>query len=411
MNFYYICNDCGRRYPSDDIIYRCPDCAGTEQPGEMQKGNLRTVIDPGYLESLGRKAKEGQTLSPADFMPYATPHIETYPVGGTPLIGPGRLRNTTGCADLWLKNDGMNPSGSFKDRASQLVAAQALHYGIPTVTLASTGNAGSAMACAGAAYDLEIVLFVPHTAPRNKLLQSVLYGAKVVPVRDTYDTAFSLSLEYTARHGGINRNTGYNPITIEGKKSISIELFQDLGGMMPDVIYVPVGDGVIYSGVYKGFSDLHLAGLIPMVPTIVAVQSTRSNAIASSWENDTYRTISAASTSADSISVASPANGRMAIDFIRASGSWATEVTDEAITAAQLELAADAGTFVEPAAAAAYAGFKADLAAGRISDKQKIVILLTGIGFKDMQAVASSVSVPPAVEPNMEAVEEFLQMA
>lgn len=411
MNFHYICNDCGRRYPSDDIIYRCPDCAGTEQPGEMQKGNLRTVIDPGYLESLGRKAKEGQTLSPADFMPYAIPHIETYPVGGTPLIGPGRLRNTTGCTGLWLKNDGMNPSGSFKDRASQLVAAQALHYGISTVTLASTGNAGSAMACAGAAYGLEIVLFVPHTAPRNKLLQSVLYGAKVVPVRDTYDTAFGLSLEYTARHGGINRNTGYNPMTIEGKKSISIELFQDLGGAMPDVIYVPVGDGVIYSGIYKGFSDLHLAGLIPGIPAIVAVQSTSSNAIASSWENDTYRTISAASTSADSISVASPANGRMAIDFIRASSSWATEVTDEAITTAQLELAADAGTFVEPAAAAAYAGFKADLAAGRISDKQKIVILLTGIGFKDMQAVASSVSVPPAVEPNMEAVEEFLRMA
>jgi len=410
VKFHYTCNDCGRRYASDDIIYRCPECSGTEQDGEMQKGNLRTVIDPEYLASLGRKAHEGQPLRPADFMPYPIPQVETYPVGNTPLIGPKRLRDKTGCTDLWLKNDGMNPSGSFKDRASQLVAAQALHYGIPTVTLASTGNAGSAMACAGAAYGLEIVLFVPHTAPQNKLLQSVLYGAKVVPVRDTYDTAFGLSLEYTARHGGINRNTGYNPMTIEGKKSISIELFRDLGGTMPDVIYVPVGDGVIYSGVYKGFSDLRLAGLIPRLPTIVAVQSTRSNAIASSWKNNVYRTIPSASTSADSISVASPANGRMAIDYIRESGSWATQVTDEEITAAQLELAADAGTFAEPAASAAYAGFKADLDAGRISEKQKIVILLTGIGFKDMQAVTSSVSVPPAVEPNMEAVEEFLKI-
>ncbi len=411
MEFHYTCNDCGRTYTADDILYRCPECDGTEQAGEMQKGNLRTVIDPEYLGSLGRKAHGGRPLSPGDFMPYPIPHIETYPVGNTPLLGPGRLRDKTGCTDLWLKNDGMNPSGSFKDRASQLVAAQAFHYGISTVTLASTGNAGSAMACAGAAYGLEIVLFVPHTAPQNKLLQSVLYGAKVVPVRDTYDTAFGLSLKYTASHGGINRNTGYNPMTIEGKKSISIELFRDLGGTMPDVMYVPVGDGVIYAGVYKGFSDLKVAGLIPRVPTIVAVQSTRSNAIVSSWKKDSYRTISSASTTADSISVASPANGRMAIDFIKESGSWATEVTDEDITAAQLELAAEAGTFVEPAAAAAYAGFEADLRAGRISKKQKIVILLTGIGFKDMQAVSSSVSVPPSVEPNMEAVEEFLQMA
>jgi len=405
MEFRYICNECGREYGSDRIMYRCPDCAGTEGPGEMQKGNLRTLIDPDYLVSLSRRSD----LKPADFMPYPVPEIETYPVGNTPLIGPKRLRRETGCPDLWLKNDGMNPSGSFKDRASQLVAAQALHYGISTVTLASTGNAGSAMACAGAAYGLEVVLFVPHTAPQNKLLQSVLYGAKVIPIKDTYDTAFGLSLEYTGRYGGINRNTGYNPMTIEGKKSISIELFLDLGRAIPDIMYIPVGDGVIYAGVFKGFHDLLTAGLISRMPTLVAVQSTRSNAIASAWRQNTYSTIPAASTKADSISVASPANGRMAVDYIRASDSRAVEVSDEAISEAQLLLASRAGTFVEPAAAAAYAGFSADLAAARIDRSKKIIILLTGIGFKDMQAVSSSIAVPAPVEADISSVESFLQ--
>lgn len=406
MNYSYICNECKREYITDEIIYRCPECAGTETGGEMQKGNLRTIIDPDYLKTLAGKAE----LRPADFMPFPIPDIETYPVGNTPLAGPKRLREKTGCRELWLKNDGMNPSGSFKDRASQLVAAQALHYGIPTVTLASTGNAGSAMACAGAAYGLDIVLFVPETAPRNKLLQSVLYGARVVPVKGTYDTAFALSLEYTARHGGLNRNTGYNPMTIEGKKSISIELFLDMNRTIPDVVYIPVGDGVIYAGVYKGFEDLKSAGLIQRIPTLVAVQSSRSNAIASAWKQGSCRTISAATTRADSISVASPANGRMAIDYIRDSASWAVEVSDEKIIAAQLELAAETGTFVEPAAAAAYAGFQADLAARRVDNSLSIVILLTGIGFKDMKVVSDSVSVPPSVEPDMASVEKFLNI-
>ncbi len=404
MNFTYQCNECKKEFTTDDIVYRCPHCGGTETENEMQRGNLRVLLDPDGL----KVAVDRKRIRPADFMPYPIPESDTYPVGNTPLIGPSRLRKKTGVPELYLKNDGMNPSGSFKDRASQLVAAQALHYGISTVTLASTGNAGSAMACAGAAYGLDIVLFVPHTAPENKLLQSVIYGARVVPIADTYDTAFRLSLEYTEKHGGINRNTGYNPMTIEGKKSISIELFNDLEGSIPDVVYIPVGDGVIFSGVYKGFFDLREAGFISDLPRLVAVQSTGSNSIARAWESGRRDTIPAATTTADSISVASPANGRMAVDYIVDSRGWATEVTDEAISSAQVELAAEAGTFVEPAAAAAYAGFLEDLQAGRINWTDKVVILLTGIGFKDMKAVSEVVNIPPAVEPNMAAVEKFL---
>jgi threonine synthase len=172
------------------------------------------------------------------------------------------------------------------------------------------------------------------------------------------------------------------------------------------VVYVPTGDGVIYGGVYKGFFDLLSAGLIEKMPRLVAVQSDKSNAIARAWKSGEMKTLDEATTRADSISVASPANGRMAVEYIDACGAWAVEVSDEAITEAQLELAAEAGVFVEPAAAAAWAGFLAD--SDRLDPEEEAVVLLTGIGFKDMKAVTDAVEMPASVDPEMEAVEERL---
>ncbi len=404
MNFKYVCNDCGKEYVSDTIMYRCPACSEKAlEHGEMQRGNLVTVLDKSYLSSLALK----DAVTPGDFSPYPVPDAAVYPVGNTPLIAPKKLADSLGVKNLLLKNDGANPSGSFKDRASQLVAAQALHFGENTIALASTGNAGSAMACAGAAYGLNIVLFVPETAPKAKLLQSVLYGATVVPVKGTYDDAFALSIEYSKAFGGINRNTAFNPMTVEGKKTISIELFNQLGRKAPDIIYVPVGDGVIYAGVYKGFHDLKEAGLIPKVPQIICAQSTKSNAISQAWKTGKMNTIPSASTKADSISVSSPANGRMAVRYINESGSWATEITDEAILEAQLELAKEAGVFAEPAASAAWAAFRKDAGKGMFDKDASVVILLTGTGFKDLKAVEDAVSIPPSIEPTIEAVKKL----
>jgi threonine synthase len=400
MEFKYECCDCGKEYPSDKIVYRCPICTDENENGKMQKGNLITKIDSNYLKSLITK----NSIKPGDFLPYEIPNESTFPVGNTPLYSPLRLIEKTGFKNLKIKNDGANPSGSFKDRASQLVAAQALHFGEKTIALASTGNAGSAMACAGAAYGLDIVLFVPESAPKAKLLQSALYGAKVVPIKDNYDAAFSLSIEYTEKYGGINRNTAYNPMTVEGKKTVSIELFNQLGRKAPDAVYVPVGDGVIYSGVFKGFYDLKEAGLIDKLPKIICAQSEKSNAISKAWEKGELNTIPEATTRADSISVASPANGRMAVRYINESDAWATEVTDETILSAQLELGREAGIFAEPAAACAWAAFKKDAEEGKIGKDAEVVVLLTGIGFKDMASVEGAVSVPESIEPTVEAL-------
>ncbi|MFA5729239.1 MAG: threonine synthase [Candidatus Neomarinimicrobiota bacterium] len=398
LKYAYRCTDCGAEYPDDSIRYLCEKCARDQVTGEFQKGVLETVLDPEYLASL----KDKLAVTAEDFLVYQLPDAAAYPVGNTPIVAPEILRKKYNFPNIFLKNDSANPSGSLKDRASALVAVQALHHNEKTVVLASTGNAGSAMACAAAALGLKVILFVPATAPKAKLMQAVLYGATVIPIRGTYDDAFKLSIEYTRKFGGINRNTAYNPLTIEGKKTVSVEIFNQLGQNSPDVVFVPVGDGVIYAGVYKGFADLKAAGLIDKIPQIIGVQSTGSNAIVKAFQTGKMLAIDKAVTLADSISVASPANGRMAVKFMRACHGWATEVSDADISQAQLQLCKEAGVFVEPTAAAAWAGFLKER--DKLDPSQKIVILLTGLGFKDLAVVGKMVVIPEAIEPDLDVI-------
>ena len=404
MKFKYVCLDCGNEFTSDDIVYLCPKCGGSEKEGEFRKGVLSVIYDEEELKKL----KEKEHVTMYDFFPYEIENKEAYPVGNTPIVKPIKLSNRYGLKNLTLKLDSQLPSGSFKDRASQLIVAQAQHHKVNKVALASTGNAGAAMSCDGAAYGLDIVLFVPATAPINKLMQSVLYGAHVVPVKGTYDDAFKLSIEYTKLFGGINRNTAYNPMTIEGKKSISIELFENLGRRAPDVVYVPTGDGCIFGGVWKGFYDLLSAGLIDKMPHLVCAQAEKSNAISQAFRTGKMVDTNA-TTRADSISVNSPANGRMAVYGIKHSDGWSVEVSEEEILSAQLELTKDAGVFVEPAAACAFAAFKKDSenVKAKLGEDAVVTVLLTGTGFKDMAVFDNRVSLPKAIENSVEEVKKL----
>lgn len=404
MRFKYVCSDCGAVYETDEIMYLCPKCSKDNDGKTFSKGNLIVELSDEVL----RKAKEKKHVKAEDFYPYETEDEDAYPVGITPLVRARRLNERSGLKNTFYKMDSQLISGSFKDRASYLVAQQAKAHGEKRIALASTGNAGAAMSAVGAALGLDIVLFVPESAPINKLMQSVLYGAHVIPVKGSYDDAFALSIEYTKTFGGINRNTAYNPMTIEGKKSISIELFEQMGRKAPDAVYVPVGDGCIIAGVAKGFIDLKRAGLIDTLPHLICSQSSASNAISRAFETGEYLPVNA-TTRADSISVCLPANGRMAVRYIKESDGWCVEVDDQEILDAQLELAHDAGLLVEPAAACAYAAYKKDTENIRrkLGKDASIVVLLTGTGFKDMAAFDGKVRLPEAIDPTLEAVREI----
>lgn len=395
VEFAYQCGTCGKRYRRDEVRYLCPDCAQAYRPGIPLVGVLTVVFDYDAIRRKFLKTAPDWSLfsavEPKFFPPYA--------MSPTPLFRSSALGDVFGFRDIWIKNDGLNPSGSLKDRASFLVVAEANRLKENTVVTASTGNAASALAAVCAAAGKRALIFVPESAPKAKLAQMLLCGACVVPVKGTYDDAFRLSLDYTASQGGLNRNTAYHPLTIEGKKSVGLEIWQQNGWRVPDAIVIPVGDGVILGGVHKAFADLRAAGLISRLPRLVCVQAANSNAIHRYLTTGVYRNAANPATIADSISVSIPSNAHLARAAVIESHGFSLTVTDREILAGQRVLAMKTGVFAEPAAAATVAALGQIRAAGLLAPKDQIVLLVTGHGLKDVDAAMKNIRMPAAIEP------------
>lgn len=382
----YWCHDCGRTYGRDEVRYLCPACGQSYRPGQPLVGVLEAIFDYRRISQRFAKRQPDWSL----FSAVEPKHYPKFPVGNTPFFKAERLGKEFGLTHLWLKNDGLNPSGSLKDRASFLMTAEANRLGEDRLVAASTGNAASALAAICSASGKKAIIFVPRNAPKAKLVQIVLYGAKIILVDGSYDDAFRLSLEYTEKKGGLNRNTAYHPLTIEGKKTVALEIFAQNGFRSPDYIFVPVGDGVIISGVYKGFWDLRQAGLIRRIPKLVCVQARSSDAIHNYIHTGKYRSAVRPATIADSISVSVPSNAYMARRAVTESRGFSVLVSDSEILSAQALLAKTTGIFAEPAAAAAVAGLARAVRGNRIEKNAQIVLLITGHGLKDITAPLGS---------------------
>lgn len=397
MRWFYACPVCGVEYPIEPGRYLCDFCSATQKKDRPLAG----VLECRWEGEFSGGAHDIPLPVEKRFFP-------PVPVGDTPLWEPNRLRSDTGFPNLYIKDDTCEPSGSFKDRASYLVAAFAKQHGLSEIALASTGNAASSMACVGAAAGLKITVFLPQKAPAAKRVQVLQYGAKLVEVDATYDVAFDRSLEYSVETGVLSRNTAYNPLTIEGKKTVSFEIARDIaksrdtttsGGTSsvssyaaPDHVFVAAGDGVILSGVYRGFEDLLKLGRIKRMPTVWACQAEGSSALARAFASGDFGDPVPSTTAADSISVDVPRNGAHALAKMKAHGGKAVVVSDGEIYAAQKNLASKAGLFAEPSASAAWAGFLK--AASTINKLDSVVVMITGSGLKDidgaMKALAQS---------------------
>ncbi len=334
-------------------------------------------------------------------------------VGWTPLYDAPRLAADLGLREAWVKDDGANPTGSLKDRASTMVVARALDMGVKVVSTASTGNAAAALAGVGASLntDMEIVIFVPATAPEAKIAQLLVYGAKVLLVEDTYDVAFDLCYETCVSEGWYCRNTGINPYTTEGKKTVSYEIAEQMNWDVPDVVVVSVGDGSIISGIHKGFVELHKLGWTERIPRLIGVQSEGSSPLVQAWEKgesaadmqpQTVHTI------ADSISAGLPRDRVKAMRAVCETEGAFVAVPDEAIIAAIPTFARLTGVFAEPSCAALYPGAKRALALGHIQPSDRAVFVSTGNGLKDVRRAQQSVSGGLHVKPTVESVREAL---
>ncbi|WP_201374206.1 threonine synthase [Ktedonobacter robiniae] len=316
-----------------------------------------------------------------------TSHNILYPlaVGGTPLVAPLQLRQHTGLPGLWLKDETRSPTGSNKDRATALILEHALHHGIHTISCASTGNVALSLALGAAACGLEAVIFVPANVLDTKLHYMQMANATIFKVKGGYEAAVRLSREAARTFGWYDRNTGYNPLTLEAKKTVAFEIWDQLGRLVPDAVVVPVGDGVTLNGIAKGFRELMLCGATTRVPRIIGVQAEHCQPLKGAWEGKTIPLAHSGATIADGIAVSVPINGAMALRDVSESGGGFVAVSDEEILQAITLLAAAGGILAEPAGAAALAGARVALAQGLIQEQETLVVLVTGSGFKTPQ--------------------------
>ncbi len=398
--FIYECIQCGRSPGGrDKVHYLCPHCSPGSSPGLPPQGLLKVLYDYQGLREKHPRFSSLKSQGFLDLLPInslsSLPPLRT---GHTPLIAHDRLRGKKLHYTYYLKDDSQNPTFSFKDRASALVSAFAYEQGLEPLVVASTGNAGSSLAGMCAARGQRAVIMVPETAPPAKISQVLMYGARLFPVRGNYDQAFELSLMATESFGWYNRNTAYNPLTFEGKKTAAYELFDQLKGQTIHRVFVPTGDGVILSGICKGFEELLKLGYIDQMPCMVAIQSGQSDNLVRNLDRAAFAS-KPSTTLADSISVDVPRGFYMARDFLHRYEGEGMTISDDDIRNGAAELARTTGLFAEPAAAAAYAGLLKYHEMGKLEAGSNNIVLLTGSGLKDLAFAGKTLTVPPAIEP------------
>ncbi len=402
------CTACGRSYEPTPAALTCPSCGDT--------GILDTIYDYDRIRhTLTRDAlARSRDYTMWRYLPLlpldpSTPRPNLR-VGWTPLYRADRYARAVGLVNVYVKDDGQNPTASLKDRASAVGVVKAIEAGATTIACSSTGNAGSSLAGNATAAGLRSVIFVPERAPQGKLAQLLLFGATVVMVKGDYEAAFALSAEAIARWGWYNRNAALNPYLVEGKKTVSLEIAEQLGWTAPDWVAVSVGDGCTVAGVAKGFAELHKLGLIDRIPRVLGVQAEGCAPLYRAFRAGVERfTPEPEATLADSIAVGVPRNPVKALRAVRNSGGEMLTVTDDEILAAMRTLGRTTGVLAEPAAAASFAGLAKAAASGLIRPTEVAIGIVTGNGLKDVRNSLQAAGEPIHIEPDLSQLERALR--
>jgi len=329
-------------------------------------------------------------------------------VGWSPLRPAPALARHLGVRTLLLKDDGRNPSASLKDRASAVGAVKAVEARRRTIACASTGNAASSLAGMAASLGLEAIIFVPERAPEPKLAQLLIFGATVLRVRGGYDQAWDLCQRACERWGWYNRNCAVNPYLVEGKKTVSLEICEQLEWKVPDWVAVSVGDGCTIAGTWKGFAEMRRLGLTQRTPKLLGVQAEGAAPVTAAFRSGAAPVPVEPATMADSIAVGVPRNWKKAVDAVRGSGGTMINVSDEEIAEAMRATGRLAGVFAEPAAAASVAGLARAVREGVIPFRATALAVVTGNGLKDSRSALAAAPRPIDVPPDLEAVAEAL---
>ena len=394
---YGKCVKCGKTYDAVPDLTNC-ECGGI----------LDIVYDYDYIRTRLTKeklaARQDHTMwRYRELLPVEedTPNTPLR-VGWSPLYEEPRLAEQLGLKRLWVKDDGQNPTASLKDRASAMAVAKAREAGAKVIACSSTGNAASSLAGNAAAAGLKTYIFVPSRAPKGKVAQLMTFGATVISVQGSYEETFELSKQAIDRWGWYNRNAAINPYLSEGKKTVALEIMEQLSWQVPDYIAISVGDGCTIAGLWKGLKDLYAIGFIDRLPRLISAQAegccpiNRAIAENKPWEPMEENTL------ADSIAVGVPRNADKALTAIRESDGIVVNVSDQEIMAAPQRLGRTCGVFGEPAGVTGAAGVKKLCEQGVIGKDDTVVSVVTGNGLKDVANAIKAAGEPISIPSDMD---------
>ena len=391
--YHLVCVNCGATYPADEILYNCTKC-----------GHLLAVKYQLDTISVSRATWNQRPLSVwryKELLPVTIPPV-TLNEGGTPLYHLKKLGAEMGLPHLYAKHEGMNPSGSFKDRGMTVGVSIAIQLGKKSVACASTGNTSASLAVYAAKAGIPAVVLLPAgKVAVGKVAQALMHGAKVISVRGNFDRALEMVHDLCLSHGLYLLNS-INPYRLEGQKTIGFEALDQLGEI-PDRFVLPVGNAGNISAVYKGFLELQELGFIDRLPMMTGIQAQGSSPVVRAIRENLPEVIPEANpeTIATAIRIGAPVNAEKALTAIRMTGGLAETVTDEEILRMQRDLARKEGIGVEPASAASVAGIRKLVENGMIDRKEKIVCVVTGHLLKDPDTVIKQCEPPTEIDADL----------
>jgi threonine synthase len=406
---YQACIACGEKYDADQIVYSCKRCGDLLEVG-YDYDTIKAKLEKSDWQTLPLSVWRYK-----DFMPIRDPSkIVSLNEGGTGLHLCHRLGNLLGVRHLYVKNEGENPTGSFKDRGMTVGITKAVELNMRTVICASTGNTSASLAAYAAKAGLQCIVLIPSgKIAYGKLAQAMVYGAKVVQIQGDFDQALKMVLELSEKHREIYLLNSVNPYRIEGQKSLAYEICDQLNRKAPDRVVLPVGNAGNISAIWKGFTEFRKLGLIGRLPKMTGIQAKGAAPIAKAIKNGSNEIvpINQPETIATAIRIGAPVSWKKALRAIRGSKGTAETVTDEEILEAQKMLARSEGLFVEPASASSIAGLKKLSESEKIDKDEVMVCVTTGHGLKDPDIAIKISEKPFEVDAEMESIEKLLGLS
>jgi len=399
------CIGCGRQYGPEEILYTCASC------GDLLTVEYRYSELPSDLDGLWRK-RPLSVWRYRELLPILdTEKIISLGEGGTGLHPCQRIAEMLGLRQLYVKNEGENPTGSFKDRGMTVGVTKALELGIRRVACASTGNTSASLAAYAAKAGIECLVLIPSgKVALGKLVQAIAHGARVVQVQGNFDDALRIVRELCTITRSVYLLNSLNPYRLEGQKTTAFEIRDQLSPAVPDKVIIPVGNAGNISALWKGFTELHQLDMIETLPQMIGIQAEGAAPIANAMKmtRDTIEPVAHPETVATAIRIGAPVNWKKALKAMRESKGFAETVSDTEIIGAQKILAHHEGLFVEPAAAASIAGLRKLVVSGKIDAEDRVVCVTTGHGLKDQEIIVKEYPKPMEVKAELGSIQELL---